>query len=185
MLPSLDDYLYAKNLRNWSISSISRDTDDKKMLHYDLMKGTAGHTQLKVVVSDAAFPRWLTPWGKKLRCHLILSRDIDGQRILRSNWTTGTAGHTQLKEVVPGATFAWWLFPCKKPKRFLYFFQRYWWSKNSAVCGTADHTQPKEVVSATTFLWWIAQSKKFDWWLLEILIIKELSNLIGWEHFRS
>ena len=58
----------------------------------------------KLLVSDAAFPWWLTPC-KKLGYHLIHSRDIDDQRILQSDWTKGTTGHTHLKELALDAVF--------------------------------------------------------------------------------
>ena len=48
MLPAFGDYHHAKNLKDYWISS--RDIDDQKFLG-DL----TGHTQQKVVVSDATF----------------------------------------------------------------------------------------------------------------------------------
>ena len=74
MLPAFGDYHHAKNLKDYWISS--RDIDDQKFLG-DL----TGHTQQKVVVSDATFLWWLS-LCKSLRYRLILSRDIDDQRIL-------------------------------------------------------------------------------------------------------
>ena len=103
MLPSLDDYLHAKNLQHELIPS--RNIDDQGITLYDWMWGRTG----KVVVSDAPFLWWLTPC-KKIRYHLLLSRDIDNQRILQSDWRRGTTGNTQPK----GATLAWWILPCKK-----------------------------------------------------------------------
>ena len=53
MLPAFGDYHHAKNLKDYWISS--RDIDDQKFLG-DL----TGHTQQKVVVSDATFLWWLS-----------------------------------------------------------------------------------------------------------------------------
>ena len=53
MLPSLDDYLLAKSLGDSLISFI--DTDDQRILQTDWARGTTGHTQPKVVVSDVTF----------------------------------------------------------------------------------------------------------------------------------
>ena len=53
MLPSLDDYLYAKNIRNHSIPS--RDIDDQRILQSDWPRDTTGHTQSRVVNSDTTF----------------------------------------------------------------------------------------------------------------------------------
>ena len=120
MLPSLDHYLHVKNIRDRSIRS--RNIDDQKILQSELKRGTTGHTQPKVVISDAAFPWWLTSC-KKLRYHLIPCRDIDNddnfaknlhtknlrdcripsrdtddQRILQSDWAWGATGHAQPKK---------------------------------------------------------------------------------------
>ena len=53
MLPSHDNYLHAKNLRDCWISS--RYINDQRILLSDWTSGTTGHTQPKVVVSDATF----------------------------------------------------------------------------------------------------------------------------------
>ena len=53
MLPFLDNYLHAKNLKH-SLTH-SRDTDDQRILLSDRMGGTTGHTQPKLAVSDPTF----------------------------------------------------------------------------------------------------------------------------------
>ena len=49
MLPSLDDYLHAKNLRQQLIPS--RDIDNQRILQYGWTSGKTDHTQPKMVVS--------------------------------------------------------------------------------------------------------------------------------------
>ena len=82
MLPSLDDYLNARNLRDLLI--LSRDIDDQRILQSHWTRDTIGPTKPKEVISGAAFPSWLTRC-KKLRYHLIPSRDTDDQKILQSD----------------------------------------------------------------------------------------------------
>ena len=45
MLPSLDDYLHARNLRDQSISF--RDIDDQRILQPSWTRGKTNHTQPK------------------------------------------------------------------------------------------------------------------------------------------
>ena len=54
MLPFFHNYLHAKDLRYSLIPS--RYIDDQRILQSDWAKSTTGQTQLKVVISDAAFP---------------------------------------------------------------------------------------------------------------------------------
>ena len=49
---TLHDYPIQKK----KISIIFRDTDDQRILNSDWMRGTTGHIQTKVVVSDATLP---------------------------------------------------------------------------------------------------------------------------------
>ena len=49
MLPSVDDYLHAKNQSYWLIPP---------------NRGPTGHAQPKVIVPDATFPWWLTTYRK-------------------------------------------------------------------------------------------------------------------------
>ena len=70
--------------------------------------------------------------AKNPRHFWISSNDIDDQRILQYGWTRGTTGITLPKEALSDATFTWLLSPCKKSKRLLDSFQRYWCSKNPA-----------------------------------------------------
>ena len=60
-------------------------------------------------------------------------RDIVDQRTLQSNWTRGTTSHTQPKSVVSDTNFLLWLSLCRKSKMLLDSFQKYWWSKISAI----------------------------------------------------
>ena len=62
-----------------------------------------GHTQSRVVVLDATFPQWFSPFKNK-RNWPVLSSDIADQRILQSDWMRHTTGHNQSKLVLRGAT---------------------------------------------------------------------------------
>ena len=53
-VPSLGDYLHAKNLRHQLI--LSKDTDNQIILQFDWVRGTTDHTQPIVVASDPTFP---------------------------------------------------------------------------------------------------------------------------------
>ena len=73
--PFLHDYVRAKN---WLIPS--REINDPRILQSDWIRGRIDQPPPpKKVVSNAAFPWWLT-LAKKLRCHLNLSWGIDGQK---------------------------------------------------------------------------------------------------------
>ena len=50
-----------------------------------------------------------------------------------NHWTRGATSHIQPKVAVLDVPFLWWLSPCKKSKRFTDSFQKYWWSKNTAI----------------------------------------------------
>ena len=50
---------------------------------------------------------------------------------MKSDSIRSTTGNTQPKKVVSDGTFPWWFSPCKKSKRLLDSFQRYWWSNNT------------------------------------------------------
>ena len=54
VLPSLDDYLYPKNLRCQLV--LSSDIADQRIVHSDWLRDTTDHNQPKVVVSGAIFP---------------------------------------------------------------------------------------------------------------------------------
>ena len=75
MLPSLHDYLLAKSLGDSLISFI--DTDDQRILQPDWARGTTGHTQPKVVVSDVTFYFDDYLHAKNLRDRLIPFREMD------------------------------------------------------------------------------------------------------------
>ena len=45
----------------------------------------------------------------------------------------GMPGHTQPKIFVSCATFPWWIYPCKKSKKLIHSFQRYWSSTILAI----------------------------------------------------
>ena len=80
MLALLDDYLHAKNLAEFLI--FSKNIDDQRILKSDWTRGTTGHIQQKVVVTDATF----LSMAKNLRDQFIPSRDIDDQTILQPDW---------------------------------------------------------------------------------------------------
>ena len=82
--------------------------------------------------------RWYLPlvsiFIQKNKDHLILSTDTHAhQRILQSDYTKGTSGHPQPKQAVSHPALPWWSSPYKKCKRWIDSFQRYWWSKNTAI----------------------------------------------------
>ena len=54
MLPFLDDYLHAKNLKDRLIRP--RDTDAQRTVQTNWSRGTTDHTQPKKTVSGTAFP---------------------------------------------------------------------------------------------------------------------------------
>ena len=97
MLPLHDDYLHAKILRDYRISS--RDINGLRILQSNWMRGTTAHTQPKVVVSEATSLWWLSP-TKNPRDRSIPSRDTDDQKILQGDWTRSTTAHTHPKKVV-------------------------------------------------------------------------------------
>ena len=57
MLPSLDHYLHAKNLRYHLTHS--RDIDDQRIMQSDRTRSTTYHTQAKIGVSDLSLCWWL------------------------------------------------------------------------------------------------------------------------------
>ena len=59
MLPSLDDWLRAKKLRNYLI--LSRDFNDQRILQSDWTRALSGHTHSRVIVSDLTLSFWLSP----------------------------------------------------------------------------------------------------------------------------
>ena len=102
MLPSLEEYLHAKNLRYQMI--LSRDIVDQRILQSDWTRGIPGCTQPKrysqILTSSDDYLH-----VKNLRCHLIPSRDIVNQIILQSDWRRDTKSHTQPKVVFSDAIF--------------------------------------------------------------------------------
>ena len=66
-----------------------------------------GRSHQKLLVPNANFPWWITPY-KKTKMKIILSRDIDDQIILQFAWIKGATGHTKSKKVVPHPAFALW-----------------------------------------------------------------------------
>ena len=71
----------------------SGDIDDQVLLQSDWTRGTTGHTQPKIVVSDATFLWWsLSPRKKNVSHWFIPSRDIDDQRILQFDLVASILG---------------------------------------------------------------------------------------------
>ena len=101
MLPSIDAYLHARNLRYNLIPS--RDIDDRRIPYDWMMSGITGLIKPKVVVSDAIF-HWSLSSCKKSMYRLIPSRNISDQGILQSDWMSATTGHTQQNIVALDAT---------------------------------------------------------------------------------
>ena len=81
---SFQTYWWSKNLTIWSqerhnwphttesislgyyFHTFTKHTDDQGVLQSDFKRGTAGHTQPKIVVSESTFPWWLTLTKKRL-----------------------------------------------------------------------------------------------------------------------
>lgn len=87
MQPFPEEYLHAKKLRHQFVTS--RDIVDQRILQSDWTRGTTGHVQQNVVVSDAVFPWWLS-------LQLIPCGYID-PKILQFDWTRDISTHTQQK----------------------------------------------------------------------------------------
>ena len=147
------------------------------------MTDTLGHTQSKVVASDATF-LCINLHAQKVKYQLTLSRNIDDKRTLQSDWTRGTAGHTELKVVVSDATFPWSLTPCKKLKHqqtlstdidaTFWLNKRYNWPHPSKSSSLRSYpwqlSQCKESnVSIDSFqrYWW--SKNPAIWWVKSIL----------------
>ena len=64
MVSCLDDFLLTK--KHYDGFIFSKDIDDQRILQSDWKRNTTGHTQPKVVVSDAAFAWWLSPSMQKI-----------------------------------------------------------------------------------------------------------------------
>ena len=124
---------------------------------------------------------------KRLSYQWILSRVIDNQRILQSDWTRGTPGHTQPKVVVLDATFSLGISPCQKTKisldssrdiddqRILQFD----WKRGLTGRKLTKSSSPRSYIPLMTN----SKQKSLDInrFFPDILIIKELCNLIEWK----
>ena len=100
MLPFLDDYLQAKNLKDQLIRP--RDNDVQRTVQTNWTRGTTDHTQPKKDSFRYCLPLITNTMQKNWFFWSIISRNIDDQRILQSTKT----GHIQPKEVVLGTNFA-------------------------------------------------------------------------------
>ena len=99
MLPALDNFLHAKNLRYTFLSKILMI---KKSCNLIEQGRTPSLTKPKKIVSDATF-FWLLS-----QIHPSLSWNIDHQRMLQFNRTTATTGYNQPKVLVSHTTFSSW-----------------------------------------------------------------------------
>ena len=115
MLPSFDDYLYAKDKQKPTTTKkqkkqqknknknkyhliLSTDIDDQRTLQSDGSKAqTTSHIQPKEGLSHVTFTWWLSPSTKNQREWVILPRDTDDQRIIQSDWRRATTDHIQSK----------------------------------------------------------------------------------------
>ena len=111
MLPSLDEYLHAKNLRDWSISSW--DIDGQGNLQS--CSSTATHPSSSL---QCYFPLMIISM-KKLKISISSFHFYCWSKNPSICLDRDTIDHIQPKKVVPDATFAWWLSPCKKSSEFL------------------------------------------------------------------
>ena len=113
---------------------------------------------------------------ERLSYQWILSRVIDNQRILQSDWTRGTPGHTQPKVVVLDATFSLGISPCQKTKISL---------DSSRDIDDQRILQFERIFKESSYFPLMTNSmqKSLDnnWFFPDILIIKELCNLIEWK----
>ena len=172
--------LHAKKLRYRLI--FSREIDDQRILQSDC--GLNGHTQTKAVVSDATFPWWLSPC-KNFKIPIGSFQRYSWSKIPttwldeRQNWPSPTKSSSFRCYL-----FTWWLTPCNETKILIDFFQIYWWSKNPAICLNEKHNCPHSIKSGVLWcqlpLMIISMQKilEIDWFLPEILMIKESYNLI-------
>ena len=74
-----------------------------------------------------------TVWMKfngKAACKLVADLAYDIVYHLKSIY--GNL-HTQSEVVASHATFSWCISPCKKSKKLIHCFLRYWWSKNPTI----------------------------------------------------
>ena len=118
MLPSFDDYLYAKEEQKPTTTKKQKKhkKNKKKQIQkqisldsfhrYWWSKNLAiwldqRHKQLATLnqegLSHATFTWWLSPSTKNQWEWAILPRDIDDQRIIQSDWTRDTTDHTHPK----------------------------------------------------------------------------------------
>ena len=99
MLPSLDDYIYAKNI--WCQLISSKNIYDKIIMQSDWMSGIPGSLLPKVEVSDATFSWWLS---------LCQKSKINTDAFKRYWWSKNPAiwlaeKHNQPKVVILDTTF--------------------------------------------------------------------------------
>ena len=95
--------------------------------------------------------------------------------LIKESCTRGTPGHIQPKKVFQDATFPYWSSPCKQNKISMTF------SRN------IDNRRILNFDLRRAFLTLMIISMQkiegIDWFLPQIMIIKEYCNLIGWEYF--
>ena len=147
MLPSLDDWLRAKKLRNYLI--LSRDFNDQRILQSDWTRALSGHTHSRVIVSDLTLPCWLSPCKNSKALGFIPSRDTDDQRIVHSIWTRGTTSRTEIEMPVSDVTFPRWLCPCEKNYAINWPFPKTLMIKNPATCLGKRHNRPHPTISSS------------------------------------
>ena len=95
------------------------DIADQRILQFDWIRDTKDTRNQKVVVSNAIFPWWLSPYKEK-KIIWFFFLDTDNQRILRSDWIRGKTGHNQPKELISHATSPG-LSPCKNQTGQIFF----------------------------------------------------------------
>ena len=132
MLTCLDDYLYAKKIKDIN-RLISSFIADQGILQSDWIRETIHHNQSKMVVSGATFPWWLSPCKKKLRPLDSFHRYWCSKNPViwldeRHNWQ-----HWNKRGSLTCYLRLMIISMQKKSKRLIEHFQKYWWSKNPAI----------------------------------------------------
>ena len=113
-----------KKLRNQMI--LFKEIVDQKILQSYLTRSLTDHTQLKVVVSNATFPWWLTACIKNYDITWFSPKMMIIKESYNLNAWKANLETPNQTTVFSDAAFAWRPTPWKITKIPLDFFQRYW-----------------------------------------------------------
>ena len=133
---------------------LSRDIDDQWILQSDWGRSTTGHTQPKVVVSNAALTSWLSPCKKSmisLNCFLIHWWWKNTAIVLKKkhDWPHRTLSGSTRYYLYAKCLWDCWIFSRDIDD------QQSDWIRDLTGC-----TQPKLVVWDATSLWWLSPFNK-------------------------